>query len=1070
MRFFRLLRIITVLTLILSGCSAGNRTLIPVTPDTPDGLSGFDSIPGEVGAFPAAIWGEDIQSGAGVFGMYNLTLNVDDVSASLNPIRNAGVLGKVYQSDITSFLSSLCSNCLQVVGVGLTENGELEVTMRLKHPIPIPVDIGNPQPSDRLDLHLFDVRGIVILDGDHAFTGLVSDVNGDGTAEEELVCNPDMMVNADGYSTFFDTYIDANILPTASNLHPYKMFFEDPKQGNYRPDISPVNGWITLTAPQGQNVFPQGGRTDDVSYIFNVPSGQDINLLMVMDACYGHSALYSVKQGNVGSRINPRYFLPEFHRKEAWKSFVNVTNNNLAHGDTFSNATISVSIFDWQSGMIGGGLLNYFQSELNTIAETSEVASVEVFVPEIMNEPKTEPSNIIGGGIWTDPYVYTYVINNEKDPVEGEYYGIVAIRDTLAGSTSGPQGTTRDMGLVTITDFTNYQIFKISVQPGPTNYMPFCKVVTDPEPPVIPSGTQIQFDATGSYDPDGEIVTYEWDFDWMGEFMVDATGVTPPPHTYYARNPSLPDLYYAAMRARDNGDPAMECFVGVEIIVMPNAPPHAVATVDPSSPFSECDLVTLDATGSSDDDGTIDLYEWDFNYEPSNPNFVAEASGAIISRRFTAGTHNILLRVVDNSDLESYTRLKLISNPLQGMPGQPVFCDNFILNEEDSLNSHTSAGGGQRGAVTASSGAVVAFWVDEGDVMGGPAIRFSPSLDGGRTFSNIATVNSTLISGGVEDLEPTVTIDHANIVHLGYSDGDGKYYYMRSTPSGTFLDPVLVDQGERGFGGPAIIVDQEMNVNYFYTGESVSGNVPLKLAQSTDSGGSFNSPLVIAGDGKYPTVDRSDFGPVVLAFEGKNSGIGDLSDILVSYQRSGTQYYPPVRVTDSFPNDGLSTRPSVAVGLSGTIHLAWMDSRLGDANSDYDIFYSYSSTGLSYSTNVKVNDAQERPGEMILQEYPCLGIDFMERPIISWVDYRDGSGGDIYLSYILMPGSPFQTNVKINDDTSSPEQVTQGPPVMLISAGGGILIIWGDERNASSDLGTPFSGPADIYYTFGHLF
>ena len=1055
MKFIRFYIISIFITLVIMGCSSSGNGGNPLTPAT----SSADST-----AYPYS-------DSDGVFGIYNLYLDASKMTAELTQIRNSS-LGEVYQADITSFLGSLCSDCLQIVSVGMSDpDNFLQVKFRMHHPIPVPDDPFNPKPGDRLDLHLFDVRGIVITEGALSFPLLKSDVNGDGNKSEVIRCNPSLVPNADGYTTFFDSYMDASVVATNANLHPYKLFFKSPKEGNYKPDINPVNGWITTAYPQGQNVFPQGDNTNEVTYDFKVVPGSPLNLVMVIDACYGSSAKFAIQYPNVGSRMNPRYFLPEFHRKEAWNAYVDVTNNMLAHGDPNSSATISVTISDWQAGKTGQGSLNFITSTLNHVTATSDVRDVQLYVPDLMTDIVTTFISKAGSGTWLDPYIYYYTVNNGLDAVGGTYYGIVAIRDHLEGATNGPIGVDRNLGTIKITDFTNYQLFPLDVSAFPPNQMPVAIYTTDPINPMINSGEFVTFDATQSFDPDGEVILYEWDFEFEGlDFQVDATGATPPAHQYMNPDPSIPRLYFAILRVTDNGNPGLQGMYGSEVIVQPNSPPIAIINVDPSTAFSECDLVTLDGSASHDDTA-ITSYEWDFNYDPDYPTFNVDATGPIIERRFLPGVWNVMLRVNDDSvpPLSGVTRVRLVSQPLTGNLGEVAFCDNLILNEEDSLNSNSFAAGGLRNVILTNTGIVAALWVDEGDVSGGPAIKYSKSVDGGRTFQPPVNANSTLISGGIQDLRPCLINDFPGNLHLGYSDGDGKYYYQKSSASGSFGAPVEVGTGSRNNGGPALAVDGGGVIHYFFTGNTSMGNVPLKLAQSTNGGNSFDAPITLAADGKCPSAASLQLGSVAVAFEGKNPSISDNSDILISYQRSGSTFYPPIRVTDSSVNDGKSTNPSVAIAMSGAVNIVWQDSRLGDTDTDYDIYFAYSFIGLGFSQNVRVNNTSEHPGSQILQTSPTLGVDMMGNCYIAWIDYRDNSGGDLYFTNFL-PGMPIMNNFKLNDDASSPAAVTQGPPSIVVSPNSGVLVIWGDERNAASDLGTPLSGPADIYYCFGKLF
>jgi hypothetical protein len=78
-------------------------------------------------------------------------------------------------------------------------------------------------------------------------------------------------------------------------------------------------------------------------------------------------------------------------------------------------------------------------------------------------------------------------------------------------------------------------------------------VITVPEPPVAaftesahtaPADTLIIFNASSSYDPDGEIILYEWDFDGDGTY--DATGAIIS-HAY-----PMPGNYTVTLRVTDN--------------------------------------------------------------------------------------------------------------------------------------------------------------------------------------------------------------------------------------------------------------------------------------------------------------------------------------------------------------------------------------------------------------------------------------------------------------------------------------------------------------------------------------
>lgn len=101
-------------------------------------------------------------------------------------------------------------------------------------------------------------------------------------------------------------------------------------------------------------------------------------------------------------------------------------------------------------------------------------------------------------------------------------------------------------------------------------------VVPVPEPPVAsftesahvaPADTIINFDASSTYDPDGEIIQYEWDFDSDGTY--DATGVITS-HAY-----PIPGNYTVTLRVTDNDgytDTATDTKIIVPGGVIPEVP------------------------------------------------------------------------------------------------------------------------------------------------------------------------------------------------------------------------------------------------------------------------------------------------------------------------------------------------------------------------------------------------------------------------------------------------------------------------------------------------------------------
>jgi len=178
------------------------------------------------------------------------------------------------------------------------------------------------------------------------------------------------------------------------------------------------------------------------------------------------------------------------------------------------------------------------------------------------------------------------------------------------------------------------------VQPGPV-------AICDVDPELTAATFVVNYDASLSYhvDPNRMLVNYEWDFDGDGTY--DATGIHVT-HSYAAQG-----TYNVGLRVTDDSTPSplqsvSHCTVQ---ITPPPYPPDSY----PGGPYNFCansQPWILDGSGSSDPDGTIVLYEWDFSPQPLDLSF-NDATGptADVTAFFSSlppGTYDVGLRVHDD--------------------------------------------------------------------------------------------------------------------------------------------------------------------------------------------------------------------------------------------------------------------------------------------------------------------------------------------------------------------------------------------------------------------------------------
>ena len=173
--------------------------------------------------------------------------------------------------------------------------------------------------------------------------------------------------------------------------------------------------------------------------------------------------------------------------------------------------------------------------------------------------------------------------------------------------------------------------FFVTKQRPPENEKP----VADTGGPYAADMNQaILFDASDSYDPDGNIDFYRWNFgDGTSEILAESIS-----HSY-----SNPGIYDVTLTIIDNnGTSDMENTTATISADLVNQPP----TANSGGPYS-CNAgesIVLDGSNSSDSDGTITNYTWEFG---DGLVGYGEVTTHVYSK---SGSYLINLTVTDNKD------------------------------------------------------------------------------------------------------------------------------------------------------------------------------------------------------------------------------------------------------------------------------------------------------------------------------------------------------------------------------------------------------------------------------------
>ena len=193
--------------------------------------------------------------------------------------------------------------------------------------------------------------------------------------------------------------------------------------------------------------------------------------------------------------------------------------------------------------------------------------------------------------------------------------------DTSTGTGATPQHTYAAAGTYPVS-------LTVTDNQGATTVVTHNVTVSDLPPVAAFTSTSANvvasFDATTSTDPDGTVASYSWNF---GDSST-GTGVTPQ-HTYAALG-----TYPVSLTVTDNQGATNTV---VQNVSLTDQPPIAAFTATPSYLVG-----SFDATGSTDPDGTIASYAWNFGDTTTG-------SGATTQHTYSAaGTYVVSLTVTDN--------------------------------------------------------------------------------------------------------------------------------------------------------------------------------------------------------------------------------------------------------------------------------------------------------------------------------------------------------------------------------------------------------------------------------------
>jgi PKD repeat protein len=208
-------------------------------------------------------------------------------------------------------------------------------------------------------------------------------------------------------------------------------------------------------------------------------------------------------------------------------------------------------------------------------------------------------------------------------------------------------------------------------------------------------GTSVSFDASGSTDPDGAVVSFAWD--WGDGTISGPSSSATAAHTFARYG-----TYAVRLTVTDGDGFTGTTTTNVRIL----ARPVASFTTSPAKPLAG-QAVSFDASASSDPDGTVSSYAWAFGDG-------GIGTGRTASHPYAAyGTYTVTLTVTDSDGLTASTTRSIriyappspsfTFTPAKPLAGQSVSFDGSASTDPDGTITSYAWDFGDGGTGTGST-------------------------------------------------------------------------------------------------------------------------------------------------------------------------------------------------------------------------------------------------------------------------------------------------------------------------------------------------------------------------------
>lgn len=335
------------------------------------------------------------------------------------------------------------------------------------------------------------------------------------------------------------------------------------------------------------------------------------------------------------------------------------------------------------------------------------------------------------------------------------------------------------------TGLTGKDTVKVTVQNAP-NQLPVANAGSNVSI-TLPSNS-VTLNASGSSDPDGNIVSYNW-AKISGPAAFTISNAT-------AANPVISGLtagsYSIQLTVTDDKNATAKDTVVVTVNPAPNKVPAANAGNDVNITLPQ-NSVTLNGSASSDPDGTIVTYNW---IKVSGPSSFTINNASVVNpviSNLVAGTYSIRLAVTDNSGATSTDFVSITVNAAPNqLPVANAGNDVTITLPQNSVTLNGSASSDADGNIASYSWAKISgpasFTISNANVVspvisdlieGTYTVQLTVTDNSGATNTDLISVtvnaapNQLPVANAGADQSITLPVNTVTLSGTGSSDPDG---------------------------------------------------------------------------------------------------------------------------------------------------------------------------------------------------------------------------------------------------------------------------------------------------------